>query len=476
MRALQHKAIIFCSIVITIGCGSLKKVQQLPPQALPGSFGNNDTSTAGIATMRWQQYFADVYLQQLIDTAILNNQDIAIALQRMARAEADVILGKGMLKPVVEGTAGASLRRFGLYTMDGAGNITTEITPGKTVPTNLPDYFIGLQTSWELDVWGKLRNQRKAAVARLLATAEGKNLVLTNVMADIAATYYELLGLDEALKIINENIALQENALHIVKVQKEAAVTNELAVEQFEAQLLNLYGMRIEIRQRITEAENRINVVTGRFPQPVARDSTQFAKAFFAQARTGVPTAMLQNRPDIRQAELELDAARADVQAARAAFYPSLNLSGGVGFQAFKTSLLFTTPESLAFGLFGNLAAPLINRSAIKANFHATNAAQVEAIYNYQKAVLNGFSEVYNEIRKIQNLDELMQQKTKEVAVLAKSIETSAKLFKNGRATYLEVLIAQQNFLQSKLELVDARKRQLLAAVNIYKAVGGGWR
>lgn len=468
-------AIIINIVLLASSCSPVHTIQQGSIQPMPESF-DTTYDAANSANMNWRQFFNDKNLITLIDTALKNNWDVMMALQRIKAAQSDVLLSKGALKPMVSGSAGAGISKFGLYTMDGAGNTTTEIYNGKTVPTHLPDYFIGLQTAWELDIWGKLRNKRQAAAARLLASTEGRNLVVTNLITEISIAYYELLALDNQLDIIDETIALQENAFKIVKVQKEAAAANELAVRQFEAQLLNLRSMKKEVLYQIAENENKINSLCGRLPQPIVRDKSSLIQFVPPQFMVGIPSALLQNRPDIRQAELELIASKADVRAARSAFYPTVNIDGSLGFQAFKTGLLLASPESVAYSLLGNLTAPLINRSAIKAEFKKANANQLEALYNYQKTIMNGYIEVNNEVQRVKKLEDIFDLKTKEASVLSKNIETASLLFKTGRANYLEVLITQQNALQAKLELMNTKKDQFISVVNVYKALGGGWR
>jgi multidrug efflux system outer membrane protein len=434
------------------------------------------SDTASAATLSWREYFSDQNLLNLIDTALANNFDALTALQRIEAAQAGVIYSKGELLPTVGVGARAALWRYGLYTQEGSGNSTTPIYDGKIIPTNLPDFLIGFQSAWEADITGKIRNRKRAAIARYLSSVEGRHWVITSVVAEVASTYYELQALDNQLEMIRESIAIQENALAVVIIQKQTGMANELAVKQFQAQLLNTKSMEAEIEQQIIESENRINFLLGRYPQPINRDKTLFTQSIPLQIKSGVPSDLLRNRPDIKQAEFELVAAKADVRAAKAAFYPSLNITGSVGFQAFKTSLLFTTPESFAFTLVGGLSAPLLNRSAIKANFKGATAFQVEALYNYQRSILNGYVEVYNELNNIENLQKIFTLRNEEVTVLSQSIETSNELFRTGRATYLEVLLTQQNALNARLNFIDVRKRQLLSNVNIYKALGGGWR
>lgn len=233
--------------------------------------------------------------------------------------------------------------------------------------------------------------------------------------------------------------------------------------------------MEFEVLQKIRVNENEINFLLGRFPQAIVRDQSTFITQIPPQIKAGIPSQLLINRPDIKQAELELFATKCDVKAAQAEFYPSFNISGSLGFQAFNSSYLFHSPQSLVYSLVGDLTAPLINRSAIRAEFNKAKAYQIEAMYDFQKAILNGYIEVSNELSNINNLEQLYDLKSKEVETRIKSIEISNDLFKSGRADYLEVLITQRDVLQSRLELVEARKRQFNAVTNIYQALGGGW-
>jgi outer membrane protein TolC len=288
--------------------------------------------------------------------------------------------------------------------------------------------------------------------------------------------FYTLLALDDQLKIVIETIKLQEEALLIMQIQKEAAVANELAVKQFEAQLLNSKGLELQVIQDIVETESRINFLVGRFPQPVVRTRSEFTGNLPYHVNAGLPSELLQKRPDIRQAELDLIASKADVKSARAAFYPSFTITGGIGYQAFRTAFLFTTPQSMAYALVGGLTAPLINRNAIQREFKQATAAQHQAMYAYQKTILQAFMEVHNEMARIENLGQILEFKSQEAQVLNTAIETSSVLFRTGRANYMEVLMAQRNALKSKLELVDTKKQQYEAVINIYKALGGGWK
>jgi outer membrane protein, multidrug efflux system len=466
---------LFLACALIAGCKGLKINEDRKFNPVPSMYGSRADSLNS-TSINWKQYFSDTALVSLIDVALKENFDALIAMQRIESARSNVRLAKGALLPSVNAQTSAAQRKYGLYTMDGAGNITTEITPGRIVPIHLRDYYLGLQTSWEVDIWGKLRNRKKAAVARYMGSVEGKNIIITNLVAEVAISYYELMALDNELEIIQETMMLQEDALSIVKVQKQTGLVNELVVKQFEAQYLNSRILEKEVRQRILESENRINYLLGRFPQPIIREKASFIKPIPFQVNVGIPSDLLKNRPDIRQAEYNLVAAKADVKAAKAAFYPTLNINGAYGFQAFKTGFIFTTPQSIAYTIFGSLTAPLINRSAIKSEFINANAMQREALYSYQQSIINGYVEVYNQVALIKNLDEIYVLRNDQVDVLTQSVDASTDLFKSGRASYLEVLLTQRNALDSKLQLVEAKKRQYFAFVNIYKALGGGWQ
>jgi multidrug efflux system outer membrane protein len=475
---LINKNIAFAFLIFNIiysGCKVPETIVNTDRKQIPQSYTETKDSTNS-ADIKWKDFFADKDLITLIDTALKNNFDVLMTLQKIEMARNDLRLTKGAMLPAVSSNFAYLQRKFGYYTMDDAGNRTTEITPGKIIPTNLPDFNLGLQTSWEVDIWGKLRNKKKAAFSRYLSSVQGKNLVITNLVSEVVSTYYELLALDNELDIIRETIKLQQDALEIIKVQKEANLANELAVKQFEAEFLNSQGLEFETMQQITESENKLNFLLGRFPQLVVREKANFTNQIPPQIKSGIPSQLLKNRPDIMQAEFYLLATKFDVRTAKAAFYPSFNISGSLGFQAFNTAFLFTSPQSLAYNLLGSLVTPLINRSAIKAQFNSAKANQLDAMYYYQKTILNGYVEVSNELSNIKNLEQIQDRKTKEVEALTQSIDISNDLFKSGRATYFEVLMIQSRSLQSKLELVNTKKRQYNATVNIYKALGGGWR
>jgi len=443
--------------------------------AVPEAY-TNSKDTTNMAAIPWRQYFKDPNLVNLIDTALKNNQELMITLQEIEIAKNDVRIKKGAYLPTVGVRAGAGVEKVGRYTSQGAGDATTEIKPGKETPDPLGDFVVAAYANWEVDIWKKLRNSKKAAVSRYLSTVEGKNFVVTNLIAEVANSYYELLALDSQLEIVKQNIELQSNALEIVKIQKQAARATELGVQKFQAEVMDSKSKEFEILQQIKETENRINFLVGQYPQEIKRDRNNFLSLLPSTVNSGIPSQLLQNRPDIKQAEMELTAAKLDVKVARAEFYPSLDISAAIGVNAFNPSYLLTFPESLLYSLAGDIAAPLINRNAIKAEFSNANARQLQALYNYDRTVLNAYIEVSNELSRINNLEKSYDLKSQQVAALNTSIDVSNDLFKSARVDYFEVLMTQRDALESKLELIETKKDQLNAAVNVYKELGGGWK
>ncbi|HET6227513.1 MAG TPA: efflux transporter outer membrane subunit [Bacteroidia bacterium] len=466
---------IVSSCVLFSGCQLFTPVSKTESVPLPQSYKDSKDSTNS-AQIKWKDFFTDKNLVSLIDTALKNNLDLQITLQDIEIARNEVRFRRGLIFPNVTVGAGAGIEKVPRYTSAGAGDASTDILPGQPVPDPLNDFGIGLNASWEVDIWKKLRNSKKAAYAKYLGTVEGKNFVITNLVSEIANDYYELLSLDSQLEIIRQTITLQQNALEIVKIQKTASVVTELAVKKFEAEVLNSQSREFEVLQSIKEIENEINFLLGRYPQPIVRDKSDFTTQLPPQIQAGIPSQLLANRPDIKQAEFELYATKCDVKAAQAEFYPSFDITGGLGFRAFKPSYLFMAPESMMYSLVGELVAPLINRSAIKAEFNKAKAYQVQALFEYQKTVLEAYVEVNNQLSNINNLEQFYNLKNKEVEALTLSINISNDLFKSARADYLEVLMTQRDALESKLELIEAKKKQFNAVTNIYKALGGGWK
>lgn len=444
-------------------------------KSVPTSFNGKQDST-NTAQIKWRDFFREPNLTALIDEALKNNQELNVMMQEINIANNEIRSRKGAYLPFVGGGVGASVEKVGKYTSRGASDENTDITEGKKVPTILPNQRLGVDMAWEVDIWKKLRNSKKAAISRYLASVEGKNFMVTNLIAEIATSYYELMAYDNQLDILKKTIDLYQNSLGIVKLEKESARVTELAVRRFEAEVLKNQSRLYHINQEITEIENRVNFLVGRFPQPIQRNSATFPTLVSDTIFSGIPSQLLQNRPDIRQAEQELAASRINVDVARANFYPTLMITAGLGFEAFNPKYLLQTPQSLLANAGGSLVAPLINRNAIKAEYYSAGARQIQAAYQYEKAILNAHIEVANQLAYIGNLSKSYDLKARQVDALTQSIGISTTLFRSARADYMEVLLTQRDAMEARFELIETRMLQMHTHVNLYKALGGGWR
>ncbi len=447
-----------------------------PTQVVPKSFGDSPGAKKAAADKRnaaqqsWREFFTDRQLTNLIDIALKNNQELNLQLQELLIAKYEIMAAQGEYMPKVNAGVGVGVDKVGRYTSQGAAD------EANGVPNPLLDFRLGFSASWEVDIWNKLRNAAKAAATRYLASVEGRNFLITGLVAEIAHSYYELMALDSQLDVLKGNIAIQQDALEVVKVQKIAARVTELAVQRFEAEVLKNQSKQFVIEQKIVEAENHINFLIGRFPEHVARDAQRLSDPLPAVVQAGVPSQLLENRPDVRQAERTLAASKLDVKVAKARFYPSLSIEAGVGYAAFNAKHLLATPESLVGNLAGNLTAPLLNRQAIEAEYFSANARQLQAVFSYERAVLQAFTEVANQLAMVENLRRTYELEAKQVATLDQAIAVSNVLFQSARADYMEVLLTRRDALEAQMDLIETKLKQRQAMVNIYEALGGGWR
>jgi len=465
-----------------LGLGLLLQACGIPDMAtrkadmpLPEQFKAGGGEQASAATLKWQDFFDDHYLLELIDTAIANNKEVNIMMQRISMAENEIQSRKGEYLPFVKFGSAVGGDKVGEFTRSGAVEQNLPVAKGRAFPTFVGDYQFGLFSTWELDIWKKLRNATQVAVYEYMASKEGKNFLVTNLVAEVAHSYYELIALDNQLENLRQNIAIQENGLQIVKQLQFFARTNALAVKRYQAEVSKNQSRIYEVSQQITVVENRINNLLGRTSQPIQRASAGFMSIAPKLLQAGLPSELLRNRPDIRKAELELSAAELNIEVARANFYPSFGIKAGVGFDAFALKYLINTPESLAATIAGELVAPLVNKNAIIAEYKNANAKQIKAAFEYEQTILNAYTEVSNQLSNIDNLDKNYRLKSKQVDALVQSIDVANQLFKSARADYLEVLLTQRDALDAKKELIETKQRQISAMVDLYKSLGGGW-
>jgi NodT family efflux transporter outer membrane factor (OMF) lipoprotein len=453
--------------LVAVGCvPSLRGNEPREPKVeIPANFGAPSAETAGIAQQTWDRFFASPELRALIEGALENNQELRIQIQELIIAQNEVSARQGEVLPRVSGVAGASVDKASKHTSQGVSDEAHE------VPNPLGNFAFGLSASWEVDVWKRLRNAVGAARLRYAASVEARAFLVTQLVAEIARSYYELVALDVELEVVERNIEIQTKALELVRIEKLAARTTELAVQRFEAEVLANKGRIYELEQARIQTENRINFLVGRYPQPVRRNKADFDAPVPPALATGLPAQLLENRPDVRQAALELEATKLDVKSARAAFYPSLTIDASAGYRAFNAEHLVSTPESLIYGVAAGLTAPLLNRAAIEATYRSANARQIQAVVSYERSILRAFVDTATQIAALSNLHRSYEQRQQQVEALARSVEISNVLFQSARADYVEVLLTRRDSLEAQVALLETKSRQWASVVALYQAL-----
>lgn len=425
------------------------------------------------ATISWRQFFADPYLISLIETALANNQEFNIAIQDIEIAANEVKEKQSEYLPKVGLGAGGSYIRPSENTPEGVLDKIVQRGFYRNPDFNLN---LGPSLTWEVDIWKRLRNAKEAARLRMTAQYEVRNFLISRLVTEIALNYYELMALDTSLKILDQNIKIQEAAFLKVQLLKRYAKSNQLAVNRFEAQLNKTKSQRAETSQSIVEKENHLKFLSGRYDEaPILRNSDQLMTMQVDELQTGVPAQLLENRADIRRAEAAIKAAKLDLKSVKAQLYPNLTIQAGTGFSGFSPSLWFR-PQSLFYNALGNFTVPLVNRRGIIAKIKTADAYQTQTVLNYEQTLLTAYTDVLNQVSNIKNMQQAFDKKHREVVLLEESISTANSLFKYARATYVEVLLTQEEKLIAEKDQVEVKMHLIGSKINLYRALGGGWR
>lgn len=444
-----------------------------PGPNLPNDFNGVSTPDSS-ANLGIDDFFSDPVLTQLICQGLATNQELKIMNQEIQIAGNEILARRGAYLPFLFFRGSGGFDRTSKFTPLGAAEEQLTAPEGRSFPDPLPNVRFSVDMLWRIDIWREFRNARDAAMQRYCEAIERRNFFVTKLVAEIAENYFELAALDKRLQFLNQTIEIQEQSLEVAKAQKMFARGTELGVQRFLAEVRKNESQRFIVRQQIIEAENRINFLVGRYPQAVDRVGWDFITLDSRALCVGIPPQLLQNRRDIRAAEREIAAAGLDVAVARAHFFPSLDLTAGLGFEAFNPRFLFD-PEAFIANAAGELVAPLINKRAIQAEYLSANARQLQAIYDYQRTVLNAFTEVVNSIAKVENYRRSVEIKASEVQALDLSVSIATDLFQNARAEFSDVLFSQRDLLEARTALIEAKQQQLAAIVNAYQALGGGY-
>lgn len=461
--------IVLLLTFVWIGC-SVSKDKPLPNIA-PDSFRDiSSKDSSSIGSTKLKNFINDEALKNLIDTALVQNYDLQIALKNIDAAEILLKQSKLGYLPELKLQIAANSSRPSDNSLNG---LTLKQFTGST---HIEDYNANLGLFWEADIWGKIRSQKAGALASFMQTEEVRKAIQTRLVANVAQGYYNLLMLDSQLEIAKKNLELNNKTLSMINLQFNAGQVTSLAVQQAQAQQLNAEQLIPLLEQNTVLQENALSVLIGKMPDAVQRQSRLDKIAILQELNAGFPAEMLKRRPDIKSAELTLNIANAKVGIAKANLYPSLIISANGGINSFKTSNWFNVPASL-FGLVsGGITQPVFQRGQLKSNVEVAKIEREKTVIQFRQSVINAVGEVSDELTKAEKLKTQYDIAEKRAQTLQQASVNADMLFNNGMANYLEVITAQGNLLQSELELASIKTKQLNAVVNLYRALGGGWQ
>lgn len=416
-----------------------------------------------LSEVSWREMFTDPVLQSYIDEALENNLDIRIAMQQVEAANAYFRQGKSLYFP--------TLNANGQVTHQ---NLARNSQFGSFFDGAITQYELSGQLSWEADIWGKIRSNRRASEASYLQSVAAHQAVKTNLISSIASIYFQLLSLDEQLKITQETVANREYSLETIKALKEAGTVTEVGVKQTEAQIHTARSLLVDIKMNIQLLENTLSILLGGDPQEIERGNLD-QQTLYSELQIGYPSQLLRNRPDVIAAEFGLVNAFELTNVARSNFYPSISISASGGFQSLDFDQLLSV-NSLFATTIGSLTQPIFNARRIRTQYEVAQSQQEIAYLDFKQALLNASKEVSDALFVFKASGEKIEVKTQEFEAYDTAIEYSEELLSSGFGNYLEVLTARENALRSELDLINARYSQLNSIVDLYKALGGGWQ
>lgn len=462
---------LFMLMTVLAASCKVSKDYQRPELALPREYRNvTFADTATIADVEWRKFFPDTTLQGLIQRGLAYNYDLQLALKRIDIAEQQVKQAKFLQIPSLD------VQVTGTYNRPSSNSLNGISASSFLKSKHIENYLVAFNLSWEADIWGKIRRQQQATLGRYLQTSEATKAVQTKLVADIARGFFNLLMLDKQLQIAKSNLELSENTLKLTRLLKDAGEATSLSIQQSEAQRESIALLVPQLEQDIAVQENALQILTGQMPNSVARNIQLSDFNTNDSLSTGVPAAVLSRRPDVRAAEMSVLIANAQLGIAQASMYPSLIITAGGGLESFKSSNWFNIPGSL-FGLAaGTIARPIIARRELKTNLEVAKIQREQSVIEFRQSVLNAVGEVSNSLIATQKLKEQEAIANNQVNILQQAITNAQLLYKSDMANYLEVITAQGNALQAELNLAFIRSQSLIARVDLYRSLGGGWK
>ena len=462
-RPLSWFTLAISGLVWLSGC-SVGPNYRRPTVEAPGMFrgGESVTDTESLE-LNWWQVYEDETLQGLIREALTNNYDLRIAAARVQEAQAVAMQARSRLVPSL--TYGGTVSR-------GRNDAFGQGFPNKGAVVNSVDAT--LNTFWEVDLWGRVRRLNESARAEFFASEQARRGVRLSLLSDVATAYFQLLELDQEWEITGETTNSFTESLNIFKQRMEGGTASALESSRAKAALDDAAAGAPQIREQISDAENQLSILLGRNPGPIERPALFLTRVTLPDIPAGLPSTLLGHRPDILEAEQHLRSANAQIGVSVAEFFPTIGLTGFLGKVSPELSA-FTLGGANAWGIAAEGTGPLFEGGRLVGQYRQSKAARNEATLRYRQTILNAFREVSDALVARAQLAEIRGWYADEVDALKAAVKLSTERYVAGKASYYEVLEAQQQLFPAQLQLARAQRDQLLATVNLYKALGGGW-
>jgi multidrug efflux system outer membrane protein len=440
-----------------------------PEVAVPADWRARPAQPASLADLAWWEVFDDPALHELIRAGVESNRDVQVAVARVFEARAQLGVARAAQFPEIN--AGASYA----YTRPNSRNsFFIRSFPGDPDPPTGHDYQTGVDLTFELDLWGRLRRGTEAARAELLASEDSWRSILITLVADIARTYFDLLELDRELEISRRTLDTRLASLDLQRRRAEQGLSTQLDVERATAEVAVAAATIPDLERRITQTENALNVLLARNPGPVGRGAPLDAQRQPPEVPAGLPSALLERRPDIRQAEQTMIAANARIGEAKATFFPQISLTGFFGVQSVSLSSLFKG-ASRVWDVGPTMIVPIFNAGRISNTVRANEARQQQALAQYRRTIEQAFREVDDALVFHQKVRVVRVEQERRVAATRQALYLATLRYERGLSTYLDVLDQQRQLFRAELDLASSTRDQLTAVVQLYKALGGGW-
>ncbi|MDR4954996.1 TolC family protein [Chryseobacterium sp. ES2] len=469
MRIFNIKNFLISGAMVSLlmSCAVGKKYTRTDLQ-LPETYKEHVQVTGDTVVLPWKTFFKDPKLIGLIDKALSRNNEVNVALKNIEQLDLIYKQAKLGLMPTLDLTAGANRSWASTNTLNGSLN-------EQFVGTKyMDDFSAALRLSWEVDIWGKAKMQKESAAAEYFGQKENLNAIKSRIVVQVAQAYYNLISLDEQLKIAEQNIELSDNTLKMMNLQFKAGQINSLAVQQSEAQKKTAELLIPLAKQNISIQENALSILCGEYPTGIEREGDLKTMIPENKLSEGLPAQLLSRRPDLKMAEFNVISLNSKTGLAKAAMYPSISLSPQIGVNSNKFSSWFDIPGSITKAIAANLAAPIFQKKQLKTAYDTALIEQEKAGINFKQSVMNAVGEVSDAMAKSKGSSERLHLLEQRTAILDKGINDALKLYKSGMATYLEVITAQNNKLQNDLEAINVTLEKLNAEVDLYRALGGG--